>query len=363
MTDDLEGAFADLERAEEAPTAQGGLLAERARIHLLRGNLCFPRGDINGCLREHGQSLELARQAGSAELEAAALGGLGDAEYLRGRMLSAHVCFRRCVELCQHHGFGRIEVANRPMAAFTRWAAGDTRAALAEGLAAIDAAARVGHRRAEMIGHHIAYLCRHALMDFAAASNHATAALVLARQLGARRFEAEALACRGELHRLAGRRPDALANLGEAIAIFRETGMAYMGPLVLGMLALATEDPEVRDSALSEAEALLGEGVVSHNHLLFRKDAIDVCLQARAWDRADGHATALEDFARAEPMPWSDFFVARGRALAAFGRGRRDAALIAELGRLSDEGKNLGLLIALPAIEAARNELLTNEAS
>jgi tetratricopeptide (TPR) repeat protein len=133
MTDDLEGAFADLERAEEAATAQGGLLAERARIHLLRGNLCFPRGDITGCLREHGRSLELARQAGSAELEAAALGGLGDAEYLRGRMLSAHDCFRRCVELCQRHGFGRIEVANRPMAAFTRWAAGETQAALADG--------------------------------------------------------------------------------------------------------------------------------------------------------------------------------------------------------------------------------------
>ena len=114
------------------------------------------------------------------------------------------------------------------------------------------------------------------------------------------------------------------------------------------------------DDALSEAETLLGEGVVSHNHLLFRKDAIDACLQAGAWDRADGHATALEDFARAEPTPWSDFFVARGRALAAFGRGGRDAALVAELARLSDEGKKLGLLIALPTIEAARNELLTN---
>ena len=54
VTDDLDGAFADLERAEAAAAAQG-LLAEAARIHYLRGNLCFPRGDIEGCLREHGR--------------------------------------------------------------------------------------------------------------------------------------------------------------------------------------------------------------------------------------------------------------------------------------------------------------------
>jgi hypothetical protein len=56
-------------------------------------------------------------------------------------------------------------------------------------------------------------------------------------------------------------------------------------------------------------------------------------------------------------LPWSDFVVARGRALAAFGRGGRDAALMAELSRLRDEGTHLGFLIALPAIEAACAEV------
>jgi hypothetical protein len=111
--------------------AQNYLLAEQARIHFLRGNLCFPRGDLEGCLREHGIALELARHAGTAELEAMALGGLGDAEYVRGRMISALDRLRQCVELCERHGFGRIEVANRAMMAFTQWFAGDTRGALA----------------------------------------------------------------------------------------------------------------------------------------------------------------------------------------------------------------------------------------
>jgi hypothetical protein len=126
----------------------------------------------------------LARCAGATELEAMALGGLGDAEYMRGGMISAHDRFRRCVELCERHGFGRIEVANRPMMAFTRWFAGDTRGALTDADAAIESAARVGHRRAEMVGHHAAFFCRHALMDFTTAHLHAEAALALARQLG-----------------------------------------------------------------------------------------------------------------------------------------------------------------------------------
>jgi hypothetical protein len=59
----------------------------------------------------------LAREAKAVELQAAALGGLGDGEYLRGRMVSAHAAYSPCVEFCPQHRFGRIEVANRPMCA------------------------------------------------------------------------------------------------------------------------------------------------------------------------------------------------------------------------------------------------------
>src|SRR5262249_34827137 len=133
------GGAAELEQAETAATRHH-LIAEQASVHFLRGNLCFPRGDIDGCLREHEVCLELAQRAGRPELEAMALGGLGDGEYVRGQMISAHDRFRRCVELSNQHGFGRIEVANRPMMAFTRWFSGDTRGALADADAAIEAA-------------------------------------------------------------------------------------------------------------------------------------------------------------------------------------------------------------------------------
>jgi tetratricopeptide (TPR) repeat protein len=160
VSDDIPGSSADLDRAE-ALAVSHGLKAEEARVHFLRGNLCFPRGDIEGCLREHGRSLELAHEAGVPELEAEALGGLGDAEYMRGRMISASERFRTCFALASEHGFERISAANRPLAAFTRWLTGEIDAALEDSRAAIAFAKRIGHRRAEMIAHHAAYFCLH----------------------------------------------------------------------------------------------------------------------------------------------------------------------------------------------------------
>jgi class 3 adenylate cyclase/tetratricopeptide (TPR) repeat protein len=357
VTDDLTGAIADLERAQ-AVAARYHLLAEQARIHFLRGNLCFPRGDLDGCLREHGIALELARRAGAAELEAMALGGLGDAEYVRGRMISAHERFSECVALSERHGFGRIEVANRPMLAFTQWFTGDTRGALAVADTAIARAARVGHRRAEMIGHHAAFFCRHALTDFEAALRHAEAALTLAQQLGARRFETEALVFLAELHRLAGRRAEARANAEEAVKISRETSRAFLGPFALGALALASDDPTARQAALEEGEELLRGGAVSHNHLLFPRDAIEFYLEVGDWDGVERSAAGLEQYTRSEPLQFADFYVARGRALTALGRGQSDMAeLAAELERVRDEGERLGILVALSRIETAINQL------
>jgi class 3 adenylate cyclase/tetratricopeptide (TPR) repeat protein len=353
VTDDLPGAAADLEQAE-AVAARHELIVEQARIHFLRGNLCFPRGDIEGCLREHGVALERAQRAGAAELQAMALGGLGDAEYVRGRMSSAHVRFRHCVDVSAGGGFGRVEVANRPMMAFSRWFCGDVIGAIDDADAAIEAAVRVGHRRAEMIGHHAAFFARHALMDFDAAIRHAEAALALSRQLGARRFDALALAFRAELHRLAGQRAQAFAEAEEAVKITRDTGPAFLGPFALGALARATDDPAIRGKALEEGSVLLRAGAFSANYFLFGRDAIDACLSVGDLEGAERFAAALEDYTRAEPLPLTDFYIARARALVAHGRGSMPAAaLAATLDAVRETGTKLNVRIALPAIETA----------
>jgi hypothetical protein len=127
--------------------------------------------------------------------------------------------------------------------------------------------------------------------------------------------------------------------------------MGYMGAIFLGMLALATKDPPTRARALEEGEALLAATAPSHNHLLFRKDAIDACLGCGDWDGAERHAAALEAFVTQEPLPWSSFFIARARALSACARG--DASQFVELMRLSKDAERLGQKLALPAIAAA----------
>jgi class 3 adenylate cyclase/tetratricopeptide (TPR) repeat protein len=355
VIDDLDGAFADLEQAE-ALAINLDLTRELARLHFLRGNLYFPRGQIERCLTEHQRSLELARLAGSAELEAQALGGLGDAEYVRGRMLTAGRHFRACIELCRPHGFGRIEVASLPMAAAMAFYAGDYQRALDEAEEAIEAASRVGHRRAEMIAQHIVLMCQAELGDFAAARPNAERAIALARQLGARRFVAEGLGFLAGVEAARGRRSVAAELAREALAISRETGMAFLGPGLLGWLALFTNEPEERQAALAEGEALLAAGSVSHNYFFFYQAAIEAALAASDWAAAERYAGALEDYTRPEPLPWADFIIACGRALAAWGRGERDAVAAERLCTLRDEATRAGLCHALAAIDAALAE-------
>jgi class 3 adenylate cyclase/tetratricopeptide (TPR) repeat protein len=362
ITDRFDEAFAALDAAE-ALASERDLAAELAHIHHLRGNLYFPLGRLEGCLREHELSRACARRANSPELEARALGGLGDAEYARGRMITAYGYFHRCVELCRQHGLGRIEVANLPMAAFTRQFVDDLRGGSEDALAAIAAAARVGDQRAEIVARlkflHAIYICSFAALDLTAAREHAEIALALCRRLGARRFESETLIYVADVERASGRRFEALKLLKDALAISRETGIGFFGPAILGALALATEDPQERQRALTEGEALLANGCVSHNYLLFYPDAMEACLIAGDWDGVERYAAALEAYTRPEPLPWADLRIARGRALARYGRGECGEPMLRELRRLREEADRIGWKTALPPLERA---LVTAEA-
>ena len=78
------------------------------------------------------------------------MGGLGDADYARGRMISAHRHLERCVELASQQGLGRVEVANRSQIAHAALYFRPMREALDRALVAAGAAAAVGHLRAEI---------------------------------------------------------------------------------------------------------------------------------------------------------------------------------------------------------------------
>ena len=76
-------------------------------------------------------------------------------------------------------------------------------------------------------------------------------------------------------------------------------------------------------------------------------------LERQDWKLVERYAEAMEAFTSIEPLPRTDFFIARGRALAAFGRGSRDDKTMQELKRLRDEGERVGLKTALSALDEA----------
>jgi len=354
ISDRYDEALENLAKAETA-ASDNGLVRESAEIHHMRGNLYFPMGRIEECAVEHETSLKYAKQAGSAEAEANALGSMADANYVAGRMDTAHQYFGRCVAVANRNGFGGIEVVNGSMVGFTRIYLNQLGEALENGLKTIAAASKVGHQRAEMLGNVLAVQVLFVMADYARARQYNAGVIEFSRQLGARRFEAQGLLYEGKLDMAEGRRDDAIRHLNAALAISESVGHGFVGPCIAGALAQSRSERSGVYNALEEGERMLEAGSVSHNHFLFYPDAIDISLGAGDWDRAERYCSALEDFAKPEPLPWSDFFIARGRALAAWGQNRRDQALTEEIRRLSNLAAQADIAMALPALQAALN--------
>ena len=340
LVDRYDDGFRLLDEAE-AIAAADGLDSDLARIHHLRGNLCFPLGQIERCAAEHAAALALARASSSAELEASALGGLGDAAYLRGRMRTARGHFADCVDLARKHGLARIEVANLPMVGHCYLYTAEADQALAYSAEAVDLAARIGHPRAEIIAQNAYSFLGLATGDLDLCERSGTRALALARQIGSQRFEAMGQMFLASMAHGRGRPADAERLLEEALALARASGLQFVGPQILAQIAVTTGDPERRTAALAECEALLAQGSISHNHFWAYHWAIEASLKAGAWDEVERYASALEAYTAAEPLPWSDVWTARGRALAAHGRRPGTPETVAALGRALDRRNTL----------------------
>ena len=354
LTDELNEALRYLDRAQ-GPAKSNGLNLELARLHHLRGNLYFPLGNIDGCREEHQLALEYAQTAGSPEWEARALGGIGDAEYARGRLLTAHKVFLRCFDLCREHGFGRIEAPNLGMigGGGTYHYMHDLDAALAASLPAIEMSERFGHNRATLNNNFGAAQIYFDTGEFSKAEMHLDRMKALIEHLGTQRFMARCLHHEGRIRLEQGNRREAVKLCRTAMKISRETGTGYCGPLILATLARATDDSNERTEALSEGERLLDEGCLSHNYYEFYIEGMEGALERQDWKLVERYAEALEVFTSIERLPRTDFFIARGQALAAFGCGGRDDATMHDLKCLRVEAERVGLKTALSALDKA----------
>jgi class 3 adenylate cyclase/tetratricopeptide (TPR) repeat protein len=352
LTDDYDAALSKLDEAEALAKADADP-AVFARIHSLRGNLYFPLGRIEDCAREHDAAIAFARQAESADDEAQALSGLADASYARGRMKTAFEYFSDCVTLSRKLGLGRIEVANRSMVGFSRLYLCQFDEALVDSRATIEAAAKVGQLRAELLGHVLAYHVYFDTAQYDEIAPHVERGRELTKELGAGRFEVQNMMIEGIVAALKDDKARAREVLRASLELSRQTSVAFTGPRVLGYLAIVTDDPAERRVALAEGEEILKRGAVSHNHLFFYRFAMQTALDKSEWDEAERYAALLEAYTAAEPLPWSDFFIAQNRALIALKRDGHSPEVTAALSNLRAQAQAWGLASALPALDAA----------
>jgi hypothetical protein len=248
--------------------------------------------------------------------EARAFGGVGDALYQRGRMLSARDHFRQCVAEAREHGAVGLALSNAPMLALTRAVCGELREALDDCSAIAAEAARFGDLRSELLTRDIEAMISLYRADYERMRRACDRGLALARQLGARRFEAELMTLQGHAIGELGGGADAQVLLQRASTLALEVARTYCGPWCLGIQALHTTNAERARELLAQGEALLAEGCVSHNHLEFRRAAMEHSLRRGDVREARRHAAALADYTREEPLAWSQLVIARAEFLA-----------------------------------------------
>ena len=352
VMDRHEEALEALERAENVlgDTADAQM---RARMSTLHGNLCFPLGRFDACLTAHQAAYVYAQQANSPLEIARALGGLGDAYYQRGNMITARRHFAHCVKEARDHGLIGVLLGNLPMLGLTQAYCGETaagRASLREGL---EIACRVGDLRSELIA--LLGLSSGLVVQGLTSElrSFGQQALQLSKQLGARRFHAECLGILANSMLTGEEREEGLRFAEEALQMSRDIGMSYCGPSILGVLARLTSDPAQRAEALAEGETLLAAGCVSHSYFEFYQHAIEVSIEQSAWPAARRYANALASYTADEPLPPTVLQVDRARLLADVAENVITPQTRSALQAVSERCRHMNAVALLPAIEAS----------
>jgi tetratricopeptide (TPR) repeat protein len=320
LIDRSDDAFAALALAEPLAKQSDDNRA-LAEIHYVRGGLYFTRGRLYECRDEHLLALDAARRGVSPELQARALSGLADVQYLDCRMATALRHFTECVELCETHGLTRIAVPNLVMMGVCRIYTCEFDKALDDMRAGMLDAVRIGDRHAEIMAALSIGSCLSAAGRYHEAENLQPQALNLARALKARRYEAIILCHGAELALVRGLKAEALALARQAREISNETGPGFVGPIVLGLLGLLEDQRENQEAALTAAEALLKHGAVGHNHFWFRRFAMERALLLDDWSEVHRHADALLLRMSEEPLTYACWMAQRAKILARRGSG------------------------------------------
>jgi hypothetical protein len=156
-----------------------------------------------------------------------------------------------------------------------------------------------------------------------------------------------------ELALVAQKRDEARHYAEWAFKLCEETGLNYMGPIVLGMLAELAPDESERQAHIARARTILKTGAPVHNHMYFNNHMMTASLNRREWEAAEGFAQAMADYTAKEPFPWASFLIDRARVLIRVGQGERSDAAKAEVARVASLGRQYGFVRATQALDHA----------
>jgi hypothetical protein len=323
-----------------------------AEFLVLRGNLAFADADLALCQTSHQAALAAAERAGSVEWRIRALGGLGDAAYVAGNLLTARRCFGECADLADQHGFIRIASPNRAMQAncqiyFLEIAEGQRQYALS-----LSEAQRIGDHYLEMFAKECMAFGLWVADRHDEVVRAANEALAMSRALKADRYTYVLLACLASASRHCARAEDLLELCREALELAERTSMTFAGPLVYGVYALVEPDPARQRELLRLGEALMEKTSMAHNRVYFLRFALDWAIERGDWGEALRYADVLARyFETREKLPYVDILVARARLAAALADDPSDQAAMTELVALRDKARAHGLLMPFPPLK------------
>ena len=322
-----------------------------AEFFFLRGNLAFADADLALCQASHQAALAAAERANSIEWRIRALGGLGDAAYAGGNLVTARRCFGECADLADQHGFIRIASPNRAMQANCQLYFLEIETAQRQYELALSEARRIGDQYLEMFAKECMAFGLWVADRSEEVARAANEALAMSRALKADRYTYVLLACLASVSRQRLPTEELLALCREALELAERTSMTFAGPLVYGVYALVEPDPARQRALLRQGEALMEKTSMAHNRVYFLRFALDWAIEHGDWAEARRYADLLAAyFETREKLPYVDLLARRARLAAALGEDPGNAAAMTELAALRDKARSQGLLMPFPPL-------------
>lgn len=322
-----------------------------AEFSFLRGNLAFAAADLALCKASHQAAFAAAERAGSIEWRIRALGGLGDAAYAEGNLVTARRCFGECADLADRHGFIRIASPNRGMQANCQLYFLEIETAQRQYELALSEARRIGDQYLEMFAKECMAFGLWVADRHEEVARAAEEALAMSRALKADRYTYVLLACLASVSRQRLPAEALLALCREALELAERTSMTFAGPLVHGVYALIEPDPARQRELLRQGEALMERTSMAHNRVYFLRFALDWAIEHGDWAEARRYADILAGyFETREKLPYVDLLVARARLAAALAGNPGDQTAMAELITLRNNARAHGLQMPFPPL-------------